>query len=196
MYELTFQPYVGKRYENGGIFDQRITILGESHYGSVPDVHTTSKVLSKYLNENNPREGWMNTFLKFERSLVGRVTTHEDSKEIWESLLFYNYLQVLLSGPREYGTAQQYRDSIEAFFEVLNKYKPDVLIVWGKRLWQKLPWGNWTEESPLCIDGYDVDNGIYTLPDGHQVRTLCVYHPSAGYSWDYWFKVINIFVSL
>ena len=27
-----FQPFVGKDYANGGIFDKRIMILGESHY--------------------------------------------------------------------------------------------------------------------------------------------------------------------
>ena len=29
---IFFQPFVGKDYANGGIFDKRIMILGESHY--------------------------------------------------------------------------------------------------------------------------------------------------------------------
>ena len=117
MYNLTFLPFVGKNYNNGGMFGKRIMVLGDSHYGSVPQPNITRDVLGWYLDQNVEREGWMNTFLKFERSLVNRETTPKDSCEIWNSLLFYNYLQVLLDGPREAGTEQQYKDSAGAFFQ-------------------------------------------------------------------------------
>ena len=35
------------------------------------------------------------------------------------------------------------------------------------------------------------DVGYYTLPSGHVVHALCVYHPSAGYDWSYWHDVIE-----
>lgn len=188
MYPLTFLPYIGIDYYSGGIFGKRIMVMGDSHYGSVPSPDTTQKVLGWYLDQSVEREGWMNTFLKFERSLVGRETTPEDSAKIWNSVLFYNYLQILLSGPRESGTDQQYKDSSAAFFEVLNQYKPDVLIVWGKRVWQKMPWDGWNDGENIVADGYSVDNGTYTLADGHRVKAVCVYHPSVGYSWDWWYE--------
>ena len=194
MYKLTFLPFVGKNYNNGGMFGKRIMVLGDSHYGSVPQPNITQDVLGWYLDQNVEREGWMNTFLKFERSLVNRETTPKDSCEIWNSLLFYNYLQVLLDGPREAGTEQQYRDSAGAFFQVLDRYRPDVIIVWGKRLWKNLPWDNWIEGAPVTVDGEEIDNGCYKLSNGHMVRVVCVYHPSAGYSWDYWHKVIMRFM--
>lgn len=133
----------------------------------------------------------MNTFLKFERSLVGHETDYNESLRIWNSVLFYNYLQVLLSGPREAGTDRQYADSADAFYEVLNRYRPEIIIVWGKRVWQHLPWTGWSEGDAWCVDGYEVDNGWYTLRDDSKVRVVCVYHPSVGYSWDYWYKVIS-----
>ncbi len=194
MYNLTFLPFVGKNYNNGGMFGKRIMVLGDSHYGSVPQPNITQDVMVWYLDQNVEREGWMNTFLKFERSLVNRETTPKDSCEIWNSLLFYNYLQVLLDGPREAGTEQQYRDSSGAFFQVLDRYMPDIIIVWGKRLWKNLPWDNWIEGAPVTVDGEEIDNGFYKLSDGHRVRALCVYHPSVGYSWDYWHKVIMRFM--
>ena len=46
-------------------------VLGDSHYGSVPEPTITRDVLGWYLDDSVEREGWMNTFLKFERSLVG-----------------------------------------------------------------------------------------------------------------------------
>lgn len=134
MYKLTFLPFVGSSYGTNNIFGKKIMVLGDSHYGSVTSPSITKDVLAQYLNPNIEREGWMNTFLKFERSLVGKETTKQDSQTIWSSLLFYNYLQVLLDGPREAGTDQQYQDSEDAFFQVLEEYQPEILIVWGKRL--------------------------------------------------------------
>ena len=194
MYKLTFLPFVGKNYINGGMFGKKIMVLGDSHYGSVPQPNITQDVLGWYLDQNVEREGWMNTFLKFERSLVNRETTASDSQRIWQSLLFYNYLQVLLDGPREAGTEQQYRDSSGAFFQVMDRYRPDIIIVWGKRLWKNLPWDNWIEGAPVTVDGEEIDNGYYKLSGGHMVRVVCVYHPSVGYSWDYWHKVIMRFM--
>lgn len=194
MYPLTFQPFVGRDYSSGGMFGKRILVLGDSHYGSVPEPTITRDVLGWYLDDSVEREGWMNTFLKFERSLVGHETDRTETRRIWNSLLFYNYLQVLLSGPREAGTDKQYADSADAFFEVIDRYKPEVIIVWGKRVWQHLPWNGWCEGNPLTVDGYGVDNGTYTRRDGGKVKVVCVYHPSVGYSWDYWYKVISLFL--
>ena len=82
-------------------------------------------------------------------------------------------------------------DSSAAFYQVMERYQPDVLIVWGKRLWQKLPYDNWHEDDAVSIDGYDIDNGRYILSNGHSVKALSVYHPSVGYSWDYWHEVFR-----
>lgn len=195
MYELNFLPFVGKSYNNKNMFgNTKIMVLGESHYGTVPSASITRDVLNSYLDPSMEREGWMNTFVKFERSLVDKETSREDSKIIWDSLLFYNYVQVLMTGPREAATMQQYRDSEEAFFQVMEEYQPDVLIVWGKRLWSKLPYTDWEDGEEIRVDNYPVDNGYYTLKNGHKVRVFCVYHPSAGYDWSWWHKVISIFI--
>lgn len=191
MYALTFQPWVGKSYHNGGIFGKKIMALGDSHYGTEQNANITREVLGWYLDKSVEREGWMNTYLKFERSLVGRETTAEESNDIWQSILFYNYLQVLLTQPREAGTDKQYKESSAAFFQVMEQYQPDVLIVWSKRLWQKLPWEGWSEGVSKNINGYDIDNGCYTLSNGHKVKVFCIYHPSVGYDWSFWHKVIK-----
>ena len=194
MYPLTFLPFVGNNYSTGGIFRKRIMVMGDSHYGSVPSHDITQQVMAWYLDPTVEREGWMNTFLKFERSLVGHETSQAETQQIWQSVIFYNYLQVLLSGPREAGTDRQYKDSSAAFYHMLNNYQPDTLIVWGKRVWQKLPWEGWTEGETIYVDDYPIDNGTYTLLNGHRVRVVCVYHPSVGYSWDYWHRVISRFL--
>ena len=149
-----FHPFVGKDYANGGIFGKRIMILGESHYcdESCTDcgdcqlhrecMNFTQQVLDDYLNENKERQNWMRTFLKFERSLVGEETNQAMRLKIWNSVIFFNYLQAAMGGPREAGAAEQYHQAGKAFFEVIEKYQPEYVIVWGKRLWNNLPGGS------------------------------------------------------
>lgn len=174
-------------------------VLGESHYcgSGCPDCGVgdrcrgfTTKVIKDYLDPNVKREEWMNTFKKFERSLVNRATSPQESMRIWNSVMFYNFLQVAMGGPRQAGTNEQYRNAAGTFFSVLDEYEPDLVIAWGDQLWSKLPWERWTEGEALMVDGYGVNNGYYRLASGRQARVICVYHPSTGYSWDFWHKVI------
>lgn len=206
MNSICFSPYIGKDYVRGGIFGKKILALGESHYcdtgcadcgerGRHPEcADFTKKVVEWCLDPSVEREGWMNTYLKFERSLVGKDTTPLESKKIWDSIAFYNYLQVAMGGAREAGSAQQYRDATEPFLDTLENLQPDVLVVWGVRLWNNLPNRNWTDGPKITVDGYDVQNGFYTLSSGKKVRAVCVYHPSVGYDWSFWHKVISEFI--
>lgn len=197
-----FNPWVGQDYSSGGIFGKRIMVLGESHYCSdmCPTCGAdfncecnefTTNVVKIYLDHNNERESWMNTFLKFERSLVNHETTPEESLKIWNSLLFYNYLQTAMPGARVAGTTEQYKAAEEPFFSVLEQYQPDLLIVWGVRLWDNMPWEHWEDGVQMKVDDFEISNGFYELSNGKKVRAVCVYHPSSGYSWDYWYKVIS-----
>ena len=204
---IFFQPHIGRHYQQSLLFGKRIVALGESHYcsdgcadcGSArhPEcARFSSKVIADYLNPNNEREGWMNTYLKFERSLVGRETDHAESLRIWDSIAFYNYLQVAMGGPRKAGSREQYADAAEPFFEMLEKLRPDLLIVWGLRLWNALPGGErWTNAPEIELKGYAISNGFYQLDDGHKVRAFPVYHPSTGYDWAYWHEVVEKFVN-
>lgn len=198
---IFFQPFVGKDYAKGGIFGKRIMILGESHYCEgcldcgIQSKHPecmdfTQGVVKDYL-EKEERQDWMRTFVKFERSLVGEETDKAMSRKIWDSVVFYNYLQVAMGGPREAGSAEQYQQASKAFFEVLDKYQPEVLIVWGHQLWRNLPEERWIEGEELVVDGQDIWNGAYRLANGKRVKALSVYHPSVGYSWDFWHRVIG-----
>lgn len=196
-----FKPYVGANYAK-----TRLLILGESHYcnkqcrdcglcGVHPEcANFTTTVVNDYLNPNNEREGWMNTYLKFERSLVGHVTNIAESHQIWENLSFYNYLQVPMSAPRQAGTKEQYRQSEDAFFSVLEALKPQLMIVWGKRLWHHLPYTYWRDSESLFIRSVSQNHeevGCYTLPSGQVIPAIGVYHPSVGYAWSFWHDVID-----
>ena len=181
-------------------------ILGESHYcdecctdcGDC-QLHRecmifTQQVLGDYLNDGKERQDWMRTFLKFERSLAGEETDQTMRLKIWNSVIFFNYLQVAMGGPREAGTAEQYHQAGKAFFEVIEKYQPEYVIAWGKRLWNNLPNVRWQDGDDIVVDGYPVATGAYLLSNGNQVKVMAVNHPSVGYSWDYWYRVVQHFL--
>lgn len=201
MKNVFFKPWIGKNYHNGGIFKKKILVIGESHYcdgcdkcsgdpqtGECSDF--TNNVVQKIVNGDTTR--WSGTFRKFERSLVGHDTTPEQSVEIWQSLAFYNYLQVAMNGPREGGDWYDYRQAEASFYDVLNDLRPDLMIVWGvSRMWDNMPSQGWEAGEEIVVDNYSMKNGWYALPDGSRVRAIWVYHPSVAYSWEWWNKVIN-----
>lgn len=202
MKHVRFEPWIGKNYQTNGFNGKKILVIGESFYCSEEDgkkyaTTLTEKVVTDYLAIRNGefREndgGWTNTYLKFERSLVGKETTPDNSQEIWNSIAFYNYLQIPMSGARESGSILDYKNAEKAFFEVINELQPDLIIVWGVgKLFNNLPEDRWTWGKPLDIDGWDINNGYYQLDNEKQARCIAVYHPSTGYQWDWWHKVIK-----
>ena len=200
-----FQPFVGKDYANGGIFGKRIMIMGESHYcdeecADCGDCRMhrecmgfTQDVLGDYLDESKERQNWMRTFLKFERSLVGEETDQAKRMKIWNSVVFFNYLQVAMGGPRQAGTAKQYQQAGKAFFEIIEKYQPEYVIAWGQRLWNKMPSERWQDGEDIAVDDGSITTGSYLLSNGRRVKAMAVNHPSVGYSWDYWYRVTQRF---
>ena len=201
--KIFFMPYVGKEYANGGLFGKQVMVLGESHYcdEGCSDCGNcclykqcasfTQNVIREYLDESKERQNWMRTFVKFERSLVGRMTDWALRRKIWDSVMFYNYLQVAMSGPRKAGTSAQYKQAANAFFEVIDKYEPECIIVWGKRLWNNMPSERWQDGDDIVVDGCHVATGYYLLSNGKRAKVVAVYHPSGGYSWDYWHRVVQ-----
>jgi hypothetical protein len=206
MEHVFFKPWIGKNYQIGGIFGKKILVLGEGHvcdgceqcglkYAPFCEEMDTTKTVQFYIDSNFSDEiekgGWFNTYKKFERSLVNKETTPEDSKEIWESISFFNYPQVAIPSSRMAGTSKQYKESADAMYEVLEELQPDIMIVWGMQLFHHTPNERWTTGEELVYDGYEVKNGYYQLLNKKQTRVIVVYHPSAGYSWDWWYKVIR-----
>lgn len=203
MYQhVFFLPWVGSDYQTGGIFDKKILVLGESHYcggcsqcglqytpaDKVADCEcsqmtnwTVNYILSGGVDK------WTPTYRKFEKSLVNRDTTIEESNLIWNSLAFMNYLQVSVDDSRQAGSLEDYHNGALAFLEVIEDLKPDLVIVWGvTRMYNYLPSKNWSDGEQWTEEGYNVLNGYYKLSNGHSVRVVNVYHPSVGYSWDWW----------
>lgn len=197
MKNVKFKPWIGKDYHDGNEFGKKILVIGESHYcKDCEDVNESdcSDFTQNLIQElvDGKTASWTGTFRKFERSLVGHETTPEESARIWNSLAFYNYLQTAVPEPRKAGTPEDYDKSEDAFYEVLNDLQPDAIIVWGvTRMWDNMPSRGWEKGAEIKVDGYPLKQGSYTLDNGHVIKAIWIYHPSSGYSWDWWNKAIK-----
>lgn len=204
MKNVFFKPWVGRDYDSGGMFGKKILAVGEAHVcgADCPDcgVDTdlgcddlnTKGVVQNYLH--NHSGGWSRTFRKFERALYGDYTDDLKSREIWDSIVFYNYVQRAMTKSRISPLDEDYQKAEVPFFSVVNTYKPDAIIVWGQALYNNMSYDAWTRRKDICIDGCVGRNGMYTIEDGVQVPTLCINHPSSGFNWEKWHKIINHFL--
>ena len=201
---VKFLPFVGDSYEHGISFDEegnlvlgteakpgkKVLVLGESHYcdEDLSDEELSSftrEVLDCYLKPEE-RYSWMRTFLKFERAL-SNADPNIDSESIWNHLMFYNYLQFPLRGPRMAGDSRRYEDATTPFFAILKTYQPDYIIVWGRRLLVNLPHENGEEVD--FMPSIDMNSWRYKI-DGNAIKVLPICHPSVDFSWKYWHEII------
>ena len=193
---VKFIPWVGSQYAEG-IKGKRVMVLGESHYcahesDAVPQL--TINIIHHILNPDSEHEGFMNTYTKFGRALAGKGLYDKDRAEVWNSVLFYNYVQVPISEARKAPEKQDFVDAESPFFTVMEQYRPDCVIVWGKRLYNNLPRKGYQTENLKLSDGKTIETWAYELDSGHKVHLLPITHPSAAFTPDYWHEAIMRFV--
>ena len=121
MKHVIFSPWVGKHYHTGWN-GKRMMVLGESHYcasseEAVPQI--TNRTITDLMDADSEHEGYKNTYTKFANALAGKFLSFDERKRLWHSVLFYNYVQVPMSGARIPPTTQEFAQSETAFFEVL-----------------------------------------------------------------------------
>lgn len=211
MEHINFRPWVGKNYFSQGYKGKRILVLGESHYccelcegGKCYPLCTKEKmeegcfsqtedVLEAFVHSYSG-ESYEQTFLCFERGIWGKEATQEEREELWNGVVFYNYLQFDQAGPRKAIMPEYWAESELAFKEMLERYMPDYIIVWGVRLYEGLPdWGG--KHSLLHISENDsTDVWTYTIQE-KKIPALLVHHPSSptGKNWSYWHEVYEKF---
>jgi len=193
MKNVFFYPRIGENYKTTGFNGLKLLILGESHYcGEKCEVcgkqsnkncsDFTIGVLNRYFDYkkgNGGHEDWMRTFTRFTNVLFGEQVDNKTLIDFWDSVIFYNYVQSSTEGPRTPPSNEQFSDSNDAFIEVLEEFKPDLILVWGERLWDKLPdSGRQGEENIL-----DNANGrfYYYKVGDREIPAYGIYHPSSRY---------------
>lgn len=210
--KINFLPWIGKEYSKNGFNGKKIMILGESHHcdsnlaeGGIchpkckrenfqsycPDF--TKDVLTDYLSAHDG-SGWHNTFLCFERNLFNKDLSKEEAASFWNSVIFYNYIQFALPEARVQPDSDMWKESEEAFKQVLEEYMPDYIIAWGIRLFGNLPSWN-SQKETLNADEHQTEVIKYTIKD-KVIPVLEIIHPSIpdGKNRDKWHKLYTKFL--
>lgn len=214
MKNVNFKPWVGEKYFSEGFKDQKILILGESHYcsGNLSDegkcapicqknkmesscLDFTIDVILEYLDCHNG-SWWHNTFLSFERNLFNKELTQNEAKDFWGRVIFYNYIQFALPKAGVKPNSEFWAPSEIAFREIVEHYTPDKIIAWGTRLYDGLPgWDG--HHSIIQVGDYQTDVWEYTIK-GKVIPVLKIHHPCCpnGKSREKWFSLYNKFLEL
>lgn len=196
MEKINYKPWVGKNYSTG-FKGKKILVLGESHYddsGTI-DADLTQWVIHDIAYEPGG-QSYRATFTCFERAMAGRPMTQKEREEFWERVMFYNYLQFPTAGPRSSPKPEHWSASEGAFVELLETYMPDIIIVWGVRLYNALPPLGGKGKVIKLENGDTSDYWIYPVK-GKEIPALKIHHPSApsGRNWEFWNMVIDKFIN-
>ena len=206
---IFFDPWIGENYgTDKAMFSKKILVLGNSHYcGECDDcgkrdLHSkcadfTKNVINDYLNPSHVAS-WKKTFSTFINSMFGRLTSEQERKDFFDSVVFYNYLQVS-AGEDAYSTGNYNfakNRHLNAFYEVLNNVGPDVVVSWGSKVWDALPdnWNNYgeTDKGNGIRIGNQLFKNYYTYPyNNRKILLIGVRHPSVGYSTEFHYGIFS-----
>lgn len=210
---INFNPWVGKDYFTKGFQGMRILVLRESHYCK-NELAKNGRCFPLCLKENMDSacysqtqdviydmiykykgEPYQRTFICFERAMLGKELTQAERETFWHSVIFYNYLQYSQSAPRTTPQSEHWAESKEAFSELLEKYSPEKIIVWGVRLYDYLHNINGKNYKLIVSDNNTAEVRYISL-NGQNIPALKMTHPSCpiGKNWEYWHKIISKFL--
>jgi hypothetical protein len=209
--DVNFEPWIGANYQNGGIFKQKILVLGESHYcentNGIPpclcenprekeECRNFTKATLHNLIHEYTGEPYMRTFTCFERGVFGFIPSQEQREALWDSVAFYNYIQFALNGPR-CPIERSLDHSENAFRNILDTLMPDKVIVWGRRLYNLMPDWNGVRIDIKGDAGSSTEGWIYNI-NGKEIPCMMVHHPSSpsGKNWGYWHLLYKRFLNI
>lgn len=199
-----FKPWIGCNAESG-INGKRILVLGDSHYCNKAcescgvhggfycdgfDDFTLDTVGCLYDEVVFNSGGWVNTFKKFTKALAGdKELSHNGFCKLWDHLSFYNFVQTAYkSGPRDSYSNLDYEASLSMFWRVMEYICPDLVLVWGHKVWEHLPSEGWHYITPV---GTISELGRYEDKCPTAMFAL-VSHPSwPGFSYDEWIPALR-----
>jgi hypothetical protein len=183
-------PFVGTNYATTGLWNRKVMILGESSYDAKA-THNGYDAANQTIHVGNDAIGYTEGRCYWNRSRfytrIARIFDHdpmsfEARKRFWNSVVYYNYLQVVLSKPRQQPPAGAWLEAQSAFRETLEEHRPDVVFAFSKRMWPHLPKDSDTN-FPNDV-GTECRTGQLQISGGHQVKYIGFHHPTAfGFRW-------------
>lgn len=194
---IRFQPWIGPRFESGGILGVRTLVLGESHYGDRDSDHAE---ITRYVIERwglRERDRFLTLVAKTILPSVEGYLGDEERAAFFESIAFYNYVQRLVgSKPRQRPSPAMWEEAQGPFLEVLELTRPQAVVVLGKDLWGHLPPSAKMLRMEVPTE-WEAEFRRYALVDGSSVLAAMVNHPSSrGYQPSAWQVRVRLLLTL
>lgn len=202
-----FTPFVGSNYKKG-INGKKVLVIGASFYCNnaeckfftlctsveCKDSSAYDAICPIYTKDNKKLhlepeyciEDRVLTYQKFAKSMAKYIGS-DDYDEIWSYMAFTNYVQFFLPAPKGYRETRKSdlseRD-YDAFVETLAELKPDIVIVWGCVINNRIKQDN----PDMKSNGMLERTNWYVcqiVPKGHSspVTIINPYHPSSMSAW-------------
>lgn len=187
---LTWKPWIGNNYERGGVFDRRILILGESHYGTENDNWFNENLTILSIQQKIGEAEGDPTFYKkaFHTNIFKAFNEKPDSNEnkieFWHSVAYFNYVQGSVGEkPRERPKKDKWNLSFSSVKKTLDLLKPEIIVVLGYTLWENI-WEKFDFEIYEKTT-FNKNHNVHRLKLEYSPLMFCIKHPSAGFSSDY-----------
>ena len=196
MNNIAIHPWIGKDYESGGMFDQRVMFLGLSSY--LPEKaykKKTEEELNAHLQTDTCNFGVKRTarnsfWTNIQQLGLGKPvgeTSEKEREEFWHSVALYNYVPfVVADGPRKDPSDEHLKSAASEFKDVMEEHKPDRLVVmsWDVHHQLKKQFEEYKEVVKKLeeVDGQNFQIRSLNIGD-HRCLTVRIRHPSGGLSW-------------
>lgn len=195
--QIFFRPWIGKRYDTGGLFRRRVLFLGESHYLWNEAASATPSLTRDCIEEQYRGDASHAFWTRIVIAGLGRKPSLEEKQRFWDSVAFYNFIQTPVGyGPRVRPAPAMWTDAQPPFLEILEALMPHLVIVLGREMWHNLPEG-FVPGPPFGRDR-SAESWWYIVADARgraRTRTPALAvgfrHPSAGFSGSYWHGVFR-----
>lgn len=183
-----FLPWIGKNWGDSAnrLSGRKILLLGESHYSredeaGQADPDGTLKTFDLHVLSDRS----LPFFTKLLQTISGRkkhsMTTRE-VRDFWDSVAFYNYVPVYVSeGPRISPTNEMFESGAAPFNQVMDRLKPEIVVVCGHRLWWWLLKNAGYRDDPAKSSSLSIGGAL----------AVRIKHPSTGFSSDHWHSVLK-----
>lgn len=188
---LTWKPWIGNEYETGGIFNKKILILGESHYGTEEDSWFQNQELTRLTIQEKIGEAPNDNYFHkkaFHTNIFKAFNdlnpTNENLIKFWHSVSYFNYIQGSVGEKaRIRPKKEDWENSFKSVHSTLKILEPDVIVVLGYTLWKNI----WKRFDFDIYEKTDFNNhhNIHRLRDYNNPLMFCIKHPSAGFSSNY-----------
>lgn len=188
-----FRPWVGREYGSKSKWGVAVMVLGESHHcGTSADEcnqNLTIELIKGVICGRERHAFWAKT----RRLFCGRDSAADQSAEFWNSVIFYNYVQESVgTGPRLRPSSQKWAGGGPAFLEVVERYRPGLVLALGRKLWDELPRNEDHAGPPIMLpDRGQRETWLYPHRKG-EALALGISHPTwPGWKYNDWVPCVS-----